>query len=114
VVSIQVEPTRSLSDVTEVRLGVAAGALFATTAACVTLHLPTAAAVTALFLQTGVWCLALERRSVALFLGVVGWALSTGFAVNRLGELTFTASDLARLAAFAGWAAACRRLGATQ
>ena len=108
------ESARSLRDVAEVRLGFAAGGLFATTAAFVALHVPTVAAVTALFLQTGVSSLALEGRSAALSLGVIGWALGTGFAVNRLGELTFASPDLVRLAAFAAWAGACRWLGATQ
>jgi len=106
VVSIQVESPRSLRDVAEVRLGLAAGGLFATTAALVALRVPTAAAVTALLVQTGLSCLVLERRSAALLVGVSGWALSTGFAVNRLGVLTFSAPDLARLAAFAACAQA--------
>lgn len=37
---------------------------------------------------------------VALGIGVEAWALFTGFAHNRLGDLTFAGPDLARLALF--------------
>jgi hypothetical protein len=101
-----IEPARSLRDVAEVRLGVAVGGLFATTAVLVSSQVPTAVFLTVLFLQTGVWCLVLDGRGAVLLLGLTGWALGTGFAVNRLGMLTFSAPDLARLAAFAIWAQA--------
>jgi hypothetical protein len=39
--------------------------------------------------------------AVVLGVGVEAWALFTGFAHNRLGDLTFTGPDLARLALFA-------------
>jgi hypothetical protein len=37
---------------------------------------------------------------VALGVGVEAWALFTGFAHNRFGDLTFTGPDLARLVLF--------------
>ena len=95
-------------------MGLAAGGLFLTTAVLVALHLHTTAAIVALFLQTGVACLTLERRSAALLLGVTGWALCTGFVDNQLGDLTFAAPDLARLAAWFVWAQTCCWLGAPQ
>jgi hypothetical protein len=111
---VPIQSVQSLREVAEVRLGLAGGGLFVTTAAFVSLHVATIVAVVALFLQTGLSCLALERRAAALLLGLTGWALSTGFGVNQLGELTFSAPDLMRLAAFAFWALTCRWLGATQ
>jgi hypothetical protein len=38
--------------------------------------------------------------AVVLGVGVEAWALFTGFAHNRLGDLTFTGPDLTRLALF--------------
>jgi branched-subunit amino acid ABC-type transport system permease component len=37
----------------------------------------------------------------ALALGVIGWALFTGFVEHRYGQLTFTDDDVRRLASFA-------------
>ena len=85
-----------------------------TTAVLVCLHVPSTVAVSTLFVQTGLSCLALEQRAAALLLGVSGWALCTGFAINQLGELTFEGPDLARLGAYSALAQVCRRLGATQ
>ncbi|RNL62003.1 hypothetical protein EFK50_09245 [Nocardioides marmoriginsengisoli] len=38
---------------------------------------------------------------IALALGIVVWAFYTGFTENSLGQLTFAAGDLVRLAGFA-------------
>jgi hypothetical protein len=114
-VSIQsVTPARSLREVTEIRMGLGAGGLFLTTAILVALNLRSGPAMIALFLQTGMSCLALERRSAAFLLGVTGWALCTGFVVNQLGDLTLAGPDLARLAAWLVWAQTCCWLGAPQ
>ncbi|NAS26550.1 hypothetical protein GT755_33350 [Herbidospora sp. NEAU-GS84] len=43
------------------------------------------------------------RRPVAAgAAGAIGWFLTTGFLVNRLGELTFTTADWSRLALLTG------------
>jgi hypothetical protein len=99
VVTIQPPAYARLSRLAEVRLGVATVLLFATTAALVSLHVPAVAALTALFVQTVLSSLLLRDGRLALLLSLTGWALGTGFVVNRLGQLTFTTADLVRLAA---------------
>jgi hypothetical protein len=112
--SQSVTTTQSLRDVTEIRAGLAAGGLFLTTAVIVSQHVHTGPAMVALFLQTGLSCLSLERRSAAFLVGLTGWALCTGFVVNQLGDLTFAGPDLARLAAWSVWVQTCCRPGPSQ
>lgn len=109
------EPVGSLRAVPEVRLGLGGGGLLITTAACVALGVPTTVTGIALLVQTGLCSLALAHRAAAVLLGVTGWAMCTGFAVNQLGQLTFARGDLLRLAVYLACALAFRRGGgATQ
>lgn len=39
-------------------------------------------------------CCVRSMPGAALFVGGIGWAFTTGFLVNRLGELTFSHEDL--------------------
>jgi uncharacterized membrane protein YhhN len=95
----------AITDEVEVRCGVGAMALFVLTAV-VQLAGPTGSDAVALFLSATVLLALLLDRVHALFLGVTGWALATGFVVNTAGELTLAPPDLARLAAFVMLAAA--------
>lgn len=57
--------------------------------------------------ETGLICLAVTGLASAgvstlagAAMGVVSWAMFTGFVENRYGQLTFAAGDLERLAVF--------------
>lgn len=96
-------PQPVLLDVDRVRVGAAGAGLFVVTAALVAVGMPTPAFTVTLAMVTTVFASAVARPG-ALLLGVTGWALCTGFGVNDLGQLTFTAGDLVRLGAYAGCA----------
>jgi hypothetical protein len=98
----------SMTDQAGVRLGIAGGALFVATAVVVGVPVPQGYAAAALLVLTTACCLALPVGA-ALFLAVAGWALSTGFVANNLGELTFGPHDLLRLATYLAVAALVAR-----
>jgi hypothetical protein len=87
-----------------VRLGVAGGAEYVAMGVLVAAGAPTSAGVAVLLALTALASPTLPRPA-ALLLGVTGWALTTGFLVNGLGQLTFRGGDLLRLAAYAAVAA---------
>lgn len=90
-----------MTDQPGVRLGICGGLLFIATGAAVALHLPHGYAAAALLILTLACCLVLPRPAAAL-LGTSGWAMSTGFVQNSLGELTFAGHDLLRLSLYVG------------
>ena len=63
-----------------------------------------------LVVLAGVACTTLSRWT-AMLTGVVAWAWATGFAEHSYGVLTFSSSDLARLAASATGALLVALLG---
>lgn len=85
----------------QVRFGIAGGVLFS--ALLVVVHVPSSYGVLLMLLLTVLFSIGLGHR-LATALGVSGWALSDGFALNRLGVLTFTPTALALLIIFAGGA----------
>jgi hypothetical protein len=99
-----------LTDESGVRFAVGGGVLFLVTDVVVVGRLPTMYGVTLLLVATGVLAAALDGPH-ALLLGLAGWAFATGFAVNSLGALTLTPSDLLRLTVFLVVAATTGRLG---
>ena len=62
--------------------------------------MPTTVAVTRSFVSDRLRARRSPAGRLALLVGVTGWALCTGFAVNQFGQLTFAATDLVRLAAY--------------
>jgi len=85
-----------LSDLPEVRFGLAAGAVAALVTVCVRLGVD---AATALALVAGVVAaagVALPRRFAAA-VALSAWGFLTGFVVNTGGQLTFGPADLDRL-----------------
>ena len=94
----------TMTDQPGVRLGISGGVLFVATGAVVAVHLPHGYAAAALLILTVSCCLVLPRAA-AVFLGASGWAMSTGFVENGLGELTFAGHDLLRLGLYVAAAA---------
>jgi hypothetical protein len=90
-----------MTDQPGVRLGIAGGVLFVATGAAVALHLPHGYAAAALLILTLLCCPVLPRAG-AVFLGISGWAMTTGFVENDLGQLTFASHDLLRLRVYVG------------
>lgn len=86
-----------------VRFGIAGGALFS--ALLVVVNVPTLWGVALLLSLTWAFSVGLGHR-LACGLGCAGWALSDGFALNRLGSLTFTPVAVVLFAVFAlsAWA----------
>jgi hypothetical protein len=91
-----------------VRLGIGGGLLLAATATCVATGL-TGVGATAAVYAVATMLFRVVRKYGALLLAVTGWALVTGFGINELGQLTFHASDLARLAVIVAGAIALGR-----
>jgi hypothetical protein len=90
---------RAITDEVEVRCGIAAGALLVLTAVLVTAG-PTIVDGVAAFLAATVLLAHMLDATRALLLGLLGWALATGFVVNTAGTLTLTPGDALRLAVF--------------
>lgn len=101
-----------MTDEVGVRFGIGGGVLFVLTEVVVVGRLSNMYGVALLLVATAVLAVVLDRRH-ALLLGLGGWALATGFAVNSLGVLTFAPSDLLRLATFVVAATATGWLGRT-
>ena len=93
-----------LLDVDRVRIGVGGGVLFVVNSALVATAVPTPVFVAVLVVATVVVASTVALPG-ALLLGLTGWALSTGFGVNQLGQLTFAPHDLLRLLVYVGSAA---------
>src|SRR3954452_24786542 len=100
---------RVITDQVGVRFGVGSGVLFGLTGALVAGGLRGATGVALLLLATAGLAAALDAPH-AVLLGLAGWAVATGFAVNTLGVLTAAPLDLLRLVGFVVAAAACGRL----
>lgn len=81
------------------RFGLGTGLLFVATAAIVAGGPSPAVGVAVLLVVTTVAAFALDLRYAA-GLGVTGWGLATGFAVNSLGTLTIGGADVLRLVGF--------------
>lgn len=86
-----------LQDVWEIRFAAAGACQAAATFVVCAVGLPTADAFGILLVLTAVLGLVV-RPLPAAGLGLVGWALFTGFVTNSYGELTFSHADLSRLA----------------
>ena len=80
-----------------VRLGIGGGLLLSATGVAVAVGLTGSGVVAAVLAVTAV-LFRIVGRYGALLLAITGWALATGFGVNELGQLTFGAGDLVRLA----------------
>jgi hypothetical protein len=89
-----------MTSVPGVRFGIANGLLVLTLLAAAVLRVdPTAMAWVAV-IAAGLVGAGLPRLMTA-GLGVIAWAMYTGFVENRFGELTFADHDVRRLVVFA-------------
>ena len=82
-----------------VRFGIANGLIVGALCVAAVVHLTGAQTEFLTVLVAGLACCGLSRLATA-GVGVVAWALFTGFVVNRYGVLTLGHHDLLRLAAF--------------
>lgn len=83
-----------------VRLAVANGLVVLVLCLCEVVRLGPDERIGAVLVAGGALAFGLPL-AMTVWTGVVGWALVTGFVVNGLGTLTFTADDLVRLGCFA-------------
>ena len=88
-----------MTDEVDIRCALGAGALLVLTAVVLATGAVGTGGVALLLGATVLGAWVLDRRR-ALLLGLTGWALVTGFVVNTAGDLTATAPDVVRLAAF--------------
>lgn len=83
----------------QVRFALATGVQFVVIAVIVATRFVGVPGVGLELLTTVVLAIPLPAR-YGCALGVIGWALTTSFAVNSLGVLTFTPADMVRLTIF--------------
>lgn len=88
-----------MTDETGVRFGIASAALVATLAVASLAGVDSTVTALAAILAAGLAGGLLPPFAGAC-LGVLVWAFFTGFVVNAEGQLTFSGTDLVRLAAF--------------
>jgi len=88
--------TERVTGLSSVRFGLAQCALVAVLLASAAVRLDSVPTLAAVCLVTCAAALVLPLTWAAA-LATVAWAFFTGFVVNRLGELTFAATDLQRL-----------------
>lgn len=88
-----------MSDQPGVRFGIANGALVAALLMAGLTGLDYAETATAVVVVAGVACAGLSTWLTAT-VGLVSWAMFTGFIENSYGELTFAITDVERLAIF--------------
>lgn len=86
-----------MTHLSAVRFGLAQCALAAVLLASAAVRLGAGSTLVAVCVATSAAALVLPARW-AVLLGVVAWAYFTGFVTNQLGQLTFDAPDLLRLA----------------
>jgi hypothetical protein len=82
-----------------VRFGIANGVLVVALVAASAAGLDTIETAWAAALAAGLLGIGLSRLMTA-WLGVIAWAMFTGFVENRFGELTFSDGDVRRLVVF--------------
>jgi hypothetical protein len=96
--TVQTRPR--MSDEPGVRFGIANGVLVLTLLAAAVSRLGLTRTELLVILVAGVASCGLSAR-MTTSIGVVAWALVTGFVEHSYGQLTFGAADLERLALFA-------------
>jgi len=89
-----------LTDEPGVRFGIANGLVIAALLAAATARLSTTATELVAVVAAGLASVGLPVL-MTTWLGVIAWAMFTGFVENSYGQLTFEGGDLRRLAAFA-------------
>lgn len=90
---------QAVTDEVGVRFGIGGAVLFVITGLTDVAGVASPVAVVVLAGAAALLGSSLDRAHAA-GLAVAAWALATGFAVHRLGVLTFAPADLARLAGF--------------